>query len=102
MNICLHSEHGPWAPVLRWGPAGTDEPRDSVADSAGLVEHGYWQCGPQGDGSWCLTLIEQDAALDELRSWEWSAAKEEDARTIAEMLETAGITADEIDQLGEQ
>jgi hypothetical protein len=83
--------------TLNWEDAmHDDEPGDTQASSLGVVAHGYWQCGPDADGSWGLTLIEQDETLDELRSWEWRARSEAEAQRIAGMLEAAGITADEI------
>lgn len=46
--------------VLVWESGGTDEPGDQNASSA-CVEHGHWSLGPQGDGTWGVELIEQEA-----------------------------------------
>lgn len=51
--------------VLVWESAGhNDEPGDQNA-SSDCVEHGHWSLGPQGDGTWGVGLIEQDADLTE-------------------------------------
>lgn len=52
-------------PQLAWVSAGTDDPRDQVADSLTLPR-GYWALGPTAEGRWEVELVGRDEELAEI------------------------------------
>jgi hypothetical protein len=55
--------------ALAWLNAGhCDEPGDQTAGTR-LVPHGCWSLRRDLHGQWSITLIEQDATLEEFGSW---------------------------------
>jgi hypothetical protein len=65
------------------------DPRDMQAD-ASVVGHGYWSYGPEAEGGYSLTLVEQDENLETIFEWQWAAATEDDVQRIAQETEDTG------------